>query len=179
MTFSLGEAAKEVGKSKTTLTRAIKSGRLSAHRREDGSYQIDPAELFRVYERRIVHPPETGTPPVASSSNGAAHHDDATRYTATDTTGTDGSRTKAAEWRQVVIKQEERIEEQARTIEDLRSRLNQADDDRRAADARADRATTTVMALLEHDADRKVRRWWPWLWLRDFDGSPKSASPKT
>ena len=47
--LTLGEAAKEVGKSKTTLTRAINSGRMSANRQDDGSYQIDPAELLRVY----------------------------------------------------------------------------------------------------------------------------------
>ena len=47
--LTLGQAAKEVGRSKTALTNAIRSGRLSASRLEDGSYSIDPSELFRVY----------------------------------------------------------------------------------------------------------------------------------
>lgn len=47
MVYTLGEAAKATGFSKPTLSRAIKSGKLSAHRLEDGSYQIDPAELGR------------------------------------------------------------------------------------------------------------------------------------
>jgi hypothetical protein len=47
--LSLGAAAKLTGLGKTTLTRAIKAGRLSASRRDDGSYVIDPAELHRVY----------------------------------------------------------------------------------------------------------------------------------
>lgn len=47
--LTLGQAAKEVGKSKTTLTNAIKSGRMSATKLEGGQYSIDPAELFRVY----------------------------------------------------------------------------------------------------------------------------------
>jgi len=47
--LTLGQAARVARKSKTTLARAIKSGRLSATRRDDGSYQIDPAELSRVY----------------------------------------------------------------------------------------------------------------------------------
>jgi excisionase family DNA binding protein len=57
--LTLGQAAKLTGTSKTTLTRAIRAGRLSAIRREDGGYQIDPAELARVY---TVTPatPETG-----------------------------------------------------------------------------------------------------------------------
>jgi excisionase family DNA binding protein len=48
--LTLGQAARLTGTSKTTLTRAIKAGRLSAARQEDGSYRIDPAELHRVYE---------------------------------------------------------------------------------------------------------------------------------
>lgn len=58
-TFTLGQAAKLAGVGKTTLTRAIKNGRLSADRRDDGSYRIDASELARVY---AVKPetPETG-----------------------------------------------------------------------------------------------------------------------
>jgi hypothetical protein len=47
--LSLGQAAKEVGLDKSTISRAIKSGKLSAHRKESGGYEIDPAELFRVF----------------------------------------------------------------------------------------------------------------------------------
>lgn len=47
MSYTLGEAAKAVGFSKPTLSRAIKNGKLSAKRLDDGSYQIDPAELER------------------------------------------------------------------------------------------------------------------------------------
>ena len=49
MAYSIGEAAKAVGVSKSTLSRAIKNGRISATRLEGGSYSIDPAELHRVY----------------------------------------------------------------------------------------------------------------------------------
>jgi len=46
---TLGEAARLTGLGKTTLARAIKAGRLSAARTDIGTYQIDPAELARVY----------------------------------------------------------------------------------------------------------------------------------
>lgn len=49
MKLTLGQAAKEAGVSKPSLSAAIKNGRLSAHKNESGSYEIDPAELFRVY----------------------------------------------------------------------------------------------------------------------------------
>jgi excisionase family DNA binding protein len=48
-TFSLKQAADEVGVSKSTIFRAIRAGRLSAPRTGDGGFAIDPAELFRVY----------------------------------------------------------------------------------------------------------------------------------
>lgn len=47
--LSLAQAATLAGKSKSTLTRAIKSGRMSAVRRADGTFSLDPAELLRVF----------------------------------------------------------------------------------------------------------------------------------
>lgn len=41
--LTLAEVARKTGL--TTLAKAIRSGRLSASRKEDGSYEIDPAEL--------------------------------------------------------------------------------------------------------------------------------------
>lgn len=49
--LTLGEASKQTGKSKATLSRAVKNGRISAHKQEDGSFSIEPSELFRVYKR--------------------------------------------------------------------------------------------------------------------------------
>lgn len=50
--LSLGQAAKLAGVGKTTIQRAITAGRLSATRKDDGGYSIDPAELSRVYDVR-------------------------------------------------------------------------------------------------------------------------------
>lgn len=49
MAYTLGEAAKATGKSKATLSKAIKSGRISAIKGDTGAFQIDPSELHRVY----------------------------------------------------------------------------------------------------------------------------------
>jgi len=48
--LSLSQAAKLTGKSKSTINRAIKTGKLSATRHEDGTYSIDPAELARTFD---------------------------------------------------------------------------------------------------------------------------------
>ena len=56
MVYTLGEAAKACGKSKTTISKALKSGRLSFIEKTSAGYCIDPAELHRVF------PPVTGEP---------------------------------------------------------------------------------------------------------------------
>lgn len=48
--LSATQAAKAVGKSVPTITRAIKNGKLSANKLEGGGYEIDPSELFRVWK---------------------------------------------------------------------------------------------------------------------------------
>lgn len=47
--LSLSQAAKATGKSKSTINRAIKNGKLSATRHEDGTYSIAASELFRAF----------------------------------------------------------------------------------------------------------------------------------
>lgn len=47
--LTLGQSAKATGKSKTTIHNAVKSGKVSGRKNSNGEYQIDPAELFRVY----------------------------------------------------------------------------------------------------------------------------------
>jgi hypothetical protein len=47
--LSLSEAAKSVGVAKSTIWRSIKCGRISASRTVTGTYQVDAAELFRVF----------------------------------------------------------------------------------------------------------------------------------
>lgn len=45
--YTLGQAAKEAGCSKATISRAIKNGKLSANKNDDNTYAIDAAELMR------------------------------------------------------------------------------------------------------------------------------------
>lgn len=48
--LTLGQAAKETGKSKATILNAIKKGRFTAEKDESGKWRIDPARLFQIYE---------------------------------------------------------------------------------------------------------------------------------
>lgn len=65
--LTLSQAAKAANKSKSTLSRAIKTGRLSATRLEDGNFLIDPAELYRAYPAPLHNTlPERPATPVPS-----------------------------------------------------------------------------------------------------------------
>lgn len=61
--LTLSQAARSISKSKSTLNRAIKSGRLSAVRNENGTFSIDPSELARAFPQNA---PERAS---------LAHHD--------------------------------------------------------------------------------------------------------
>ena len=71
--FSLGQAAKAAEVSKGTISKALASGRMSYRSKENGQYQIDAAELFRVFPKkqpeavdieRLETPKETDETPV-------------------------------------------------------------------------------------------------------------------
>jgi len=51
-TLTLGQAAKVAGVSKATISKALKSGKLSYAAKSSAGYEIDSAELFRVFPRK-------------------------------------------------------------------------------------------------------------------------------
>jgi hypothetical protein len=53
--LTLGEASKACNVTKSGISKAIKSGRLSAYKNDIGQYEIDPAELFRVFPVKTVN----------------------------------------------------------------------------------------------------------------------------
>jgi FtsZ-binding cell division protein ZapB len=50
MVYSLTQAADAVGRTRQAIQAAIKKGTISARKNELGEWEIDPAELHRVYE---------------------------------------------------------------------------------------------------------------------------------
>lgn len=65
MELSASQAAKRVGKSIPTITRAIKKGKLSAVPRDGGGWTIEASELFRVWP--AVSGETDVTPPILRS----------------------------------------------------------------------------------------------------------------
>jgi hypothetical protein len=110
MPYTLGEAAKATGKSKPTIARAIKRGLISATKTIDGSYQIDPAELSRVFQ-------------LASNGSG----------TMKQSVPEEGN---AASLVRLLAERDRLVMEQAETIRDLRSRLDAEAEERRRVQER-------------------------------------------
>lgn len=52
MPLTLKQAAVETGLSKPGILKSIKNGKISAKKNEQGQWEIEPAELFRVYPQR-------------------------------------------------------------------------------------------------------------------------------
>lgn len=56
MKISASEAARLTQKSIPTITRAIKSGKMSAEKLQNGGYLIETSELFRVFKAVTMKP---------------------------------------------------------------------------------------------------------------------------
>lgn len=72
------EAVKIYQVSRATLTKALKSGEISAEKTDAGHWQIDPSELRRVYEPRLMGKP------VGRNSPEKVNRDDPDQETALD-----------------------------------------------------------------------------------------------
>lgn len=49
MQYTAGQAAQATGKNIATITRAIKSGKISAQKDASGAWRIDASELYRIF----------------------------------------------------------------------------------------------------------------------------------
>src|SRR3954454_13052045 len=71
MPYNLAESGAAVGRSESSILRAIRKGAISAARNETtGEWAIQPAELFRAYPPVALRPPEP--------TYGTPRHDDGT-----------------------------------------------------------------------------------------------------
>jgi hypothetical protein len=62
MTYSLKQAGEATGRTKPTILRAIQTGKISAKKNEMGEWEIEPAELHRVYPPVAEGVTRTDTP---------------------------------------------------------------------------------------------------------------------
>lgn len=136
MALSLIEAARLVGCNRSTILRAIKSGKISGTRHEaSGGWIVEPAELFRVWPDAAVSGSESTDAP----------------------TRTDNALAELHELRARLVDAQERISDAQDQIADLRARLDKSDEERRQAQERL------VALLADHREKPQPRhRWWRW-----------------
>jgi excisionase family DNA binding protein len=139
MPFTLSQAAKACGRGKTTVFRAIKSGKLSAVRDETGgTWLIEESELWRVF------PAGTG---------------DGVPRNATEPARNAERETRIAELEARVAELRERLADSHETVADLRRRLDEERAERRVAQERIAALLTDQRATPPPPAPR---RWWNW-----------------
>ena len=145
--YTIGTAAKATGKSKSTISRDIEKGKISAMKNDDGSYSIDPAELHRVY------------PPVSQSngpSNGQSN-DPQPAHLAAGTGGLEGELQHLRERLSSLELERGREREQlTEQIEDLRRRLDRADEERRDKDRQLTAVLTDQRAKEGDEPQRRI-----------------------
>lgn len=98
MSYTLGTAAKQAGVAKSTISRAIERGQLSAIREGNG-FRIDPSELDRWMNTRATQPPaqDTTHPPVAALLEQQIEH--LKELVATERRRADAAESDRDEWR--------------------------------------------------------------------------------
>jgi hypothetical protein len=158
--YTLGTAAKAAGVSKSTVHRAIRTGKISARSKDGNGYEIDPAEFHRVFPligQKVAEPGSsgTGTPNVERSATGGENGDGTagTGVLGAEHLGT-AVRLARAEAELGALKKVIELERQR--AEDARQRAEElrAERDRWAGIAEASQRQIT------HLAERR-RGWWP------------------
>lgn len=109
--FSAKQAAKEVKKATSTITRAIKTGKLSAKKNDNGDWEIQASELFRVYPAN-----ENGANTKTQSANTETETDNNSKLLEIE----------IKHLRERLIDKESSLEDKNEVIEDLRKRLDKA-----------------------------------------------------
>jgi hypothetical protein len=155
MVYSLAQAATVVGKNRSTILRAIKLGNLSAERDEaSGAWAIQPAELHRVY-------------PVASAHDDqhAGQHVDASERNSAPSAEIHELRARLGVAEARLNDKDALIAAHERALDDLRRRLDAADEERRKLMLMlADHRTAPPVAPVAPPpvSPEPRRRWWRW-----------------
>jgi hypothetical protein len=148
--YTLAQAIAATRRSRSTLIRAIRSGRLSATRDESGTYFVEPSELYRVF-------PALGDGTPADISNGVPRHAELI------------ARLEAEQAKNAILQNQ---------VSDLRTRLDRESEERRQALDRLAAAQERITALLTDQrsatpaapvvqrtmSSESWRSWRPWRW---------------
>jgi hypothetical protein len=136
MGYTLGEAARATGLNKSSILKAIRVGKISGTKNEQGQWNIQPCELHRVY-------------PAHSEDNGAGNGTGNDRHPPDNALMEANTRASVAEQR----------------LSDLKAMLDRAHQecDRWRDEAFAWRDQAQRLALPKPVPERQLQSWWAWL----------------
>lgn len=151
MQYTAGEAAKAVGKNIATITRAIKSGKISASKDESGAWRIDPSELHRVF------------PPIAQELHKQQMQENATPAQEPYPSNDAHLQEELSTLRERVRSQDQLLADRADQIADLRARLDREGEERRQlAAVLSDQRPPATSHTPSETGPSVPRSWWPW-----------------
>lgn len=119
MQYTANEAAKATGKNVATITRAIKSGKISAYKDDNGAWRIDPVELHRSF------------PAFAQTLQNTKMQRDANPPQKLNTSIDNTLQEELSTLRERVRSQDQLLDDRAEQIADLRIRLDREGEERR------------------------------------------------
>ena len=141
MSYSLKQAAEATGKTKPTILRAIQSGKISAKKDDHGEWEIDPAELHRVYQPATDDDTPTDTHTVARNGKNSSESDTLHQ--------------ELALLREMLAERDRRVADKDGVIDDLRARLDAEAEERRRTQAQL----TALLTDQREQQEPKRRRW--------------------
>lgn len=141
MQYTAGQAAKATGKNIATITRAIKSGKISAQKDASGTWRIDASELHRVFPFKAQDLQKSEMQSDASSLQEQSK-----------------SQTSALEQELAALR--ERVEAQFALLEERAGQISDLREDR---DRWRQQATNLLSNLHEGSIPERARySWWSW-----------------
>ena len=152
MQYTAGEAAKATGKNIATITRAIKSGKISASKDASGAWRIEPSELHRVF------------PALTQVLQSSEMQQDAIPVQEQESGTTKALQEELAVLRERVRSQDQLLADRADQIADLRTRLDREREERRKLAAiLTDQRSRPIEANPADPVPPSLpRSWWPW-----------------
>ena len=157
--LSLRQAAEATGKSKSTISKALTSGKISYVSKDESGYQIEPSELFRVYPPKGVESVEEGHEETPVSTGGHPQN-------------TPRNSLEIDILRELAEERKATIERLQRNLDKAEERLEQERKDAKEEREKARHDRESLMLWLEHKpadktesvSDQKTqaprRRWW-------------------
>lgn len=152
MQYTAGEAAKATGKNIATITRAIKSGKISASKDQSGAWRIEPSELHRIF------------PSIAQGLRKSQMQSVAMPAQETNPSNDNPLSEELATLRERVRSQDQLLADRADQISDLRARLDREGEERRklAAILTDQRPPAGLPDAAAGPDATPSRSWWPW-----------------